>query len=219
MDNPDAHVILGDQLSAEPIAAAMRQSDEAFVDTVNWMLSALLLADEHGVTQANVEEMAAIQPNPSFAPLLGATPGIGERLGLRETWAREMIAAVGNFGEIYDRNLGENYPYKLERGLNNLWSHGGVLYAPILDEARLNMGADLQQPGRPRCIQGVSGNNNGRAPAAPQTTEDPAAGRTAGPVCRPHPYNGAKRTGQSVRAWPAGLISWAVRLAGPILSR
>lgn len=133
IDNPDAHVILNDQLSSEPIAAAMRQGDEAFVDTVNWMLAALLLAEEHGVTQANVADMAANPPNPSVARLLGVTPGIGERLGLRETWAREMIAAMGNFAEIYDRNLGAGSPYKLDRGLNNLWSHGGVLYSPILD--------------------------------------------------------------------------------------
>ncbi|GAA6165488.1 amino acid ABC transporter substrate-binding protein [Pelagimonas sp. KU-00592-HH] len=133
IDNPDAHIILNDQLSSEPIAAAMRQGDEGFVDTVNWMLASLLLAEEHGVTQANVEEMAANPPNPTVARLLGATPGIGERLGLRETWVREMIAATGNFAEIYDRNLGANSPYKLDRGLNNLWSHGGVLYAPILD--------------------------------------------------------------------------------------
>lgn len=133
IDNPDAHIILNDQLSSEPIAAAMRQGDEDFVDVANWMLAALLLAEEHGVTKANVEEMAANPPNPTVARLLGSTPGIGERLGLRETWAREMIAAVGNFSEIYDRNLGEGSPYKLERGLNNLWSHGGVLYAPILD--------------------------------------------------------------------------------------
>ncbi len=133
IENPESHVILDDQLSSEPIAAAMRQGDEEFVDVTNWMLAALLLAEEHNVTQANVDEMAANPPNPTVARLLGATPGIGERLGLRETWAREMIAAVGNFAEIYDRNLGANSPYKLDRGLNNLWSHGGVLYAPILD--------------------------------------------------------------------------------------
>lgn len=133
IENPESHKILNDQLSSEPIAAAMRQGDEDFVDVVNWMLAALLLAEEHRVTKANVEEMAATPPNPTVARLLGVTPGIGERLGLRETWAREMIAATGNFAEIYDRNLGKDSPYKLDRGLNNLWSHGGVLYAPILD--------------------------------------------------------------------------------------
>ncbi|MEM7562544.1 MAG: transporter substrate-binding domain-containing protein, partial [Pseudomonadota bacterium] len=133
IDNPSAHVILNDKLSSEPIAAAMRQGDEDFVDLVNWMLASLLLAEEHGVTQSNVAEMANNPPNPTVGRLLGSSPGIGERLGLRDTWAREMIAAVGNFAEIYDRNLGSNSPYKLDRGLNNLWSHGGVLYAPILD--------------------------------------------------------------------------------------
>ncbi|MEO0429522.1 MAG: amino acid ABC transporter substrate-binding protein [Pseudomonadota bacterium] len=133
IDNPDAHIILNDQLSSEPISAAMRQGDEDFVDLANWMIASLLVAEEEGVTQANVEEMAANPPNPRVARLLGAEPGMGERLGLRDTWAREMIAAVGNFAEIYDRNLGKDSPYKLDRGLNNLWSHGGVLYAPILD--------------------------------------------------------------------------------------
>lgn len=133
LDNPDAHVILNDQLSSEPISAAMRQGDDGFVDTVNWMIAALLIAEEEGITSANVEEMAANPPNPRVARLLGAEPGMGERLGMRDTWAKEMIAAVGNFAEIYDRNLGKDSPYGLERGLNSLWSHGGVLYAPILD--------------------------------------------------------------------------------------
>ena len=133
IDNPDAHVILSDQLSSEPISAAMRQGDEEFVDVVNWMLAAMLIAEEEGITSGNVEEMAANPPNPRVARLLGSEPGMGERLGLRDTWAREMIAAVGNFAEVYDRNLGSNSPYNLDRGLNNLWSHGGVLYAPILD--------------------------------------------------------------------------------------
>jgi len=133
IDDPEAHVILSDQLSSEPISAAMRQGDEGFVDTVNWMLAALLIAEEEGITSANVDEMAANPANPRVARLLGVEPGMGERLGMRDTWAREMIAAVGNFGEIYDRNLGKDSPYKLDRGLNNLWSHGGVLYAPILD--------------------------------------------------------------------------------------
>ena len=133
IDNPEKHVILSDQLSSEPIAAAMRQGDEGFVDMTNWTIAALLLAEEHGVTSANVEEMAKNPTNPTVGRLLGVTPGIGERLGLRDEWAREMIAAMGNFAEIYDRNLGKDSPYNLDRGLNNLWSHGGVLYAPILD--------------------------------------------------------------------------------------
>ena len=132
-EDADSHVILEDKLSAEPIAAAMRQGDEDWVDIVNWMLAALIKAEELGVTSSNVDEMTANPPNPTVARLLGVDAGMGERLGLRDTWAREMITAMGNFAEIYDRNLGEGSPYKLERGLNNLWSNGGVLYTPILD--------------------------------------------------------------------------------------
>ena len=132
-EDADAHVILSDKLSAEPIAAAMRQGDEDWVDIVNWMLAALIKAEELGVTSSNVDEMVANPPNPTVARLLGVDAGMGERLGLRDTWAREMIAEMGNFAEIYDRNLGEGSPYKLARGLNNLWSNGGVLYTPILD--------------------------------------------------------------------------------------
>ncbi len=126
-------MILEDKLSSEPISAAMRQGDDEWVDIVNWMLAALIKAEELGVTSANVDEMAASPPNPTVARLLGVDAGMGQRLGLRDTWAREMIAAMGNFGEIYERNLGQGSPYKLDRGLNNLWSHGGVLYSPILD--------------------------------------------------------------------------------------
>ncbi|MGX9417755.1 amino acid ABC transporter substrate-binding protein [Vibrio sp. WJH972] len=133
IDNPDQHIILNDQLSSEPIAAAMRQGDEEFVDTMNWVIASLLLAEEHGVTKANVEEMYKKPSNPTVARLLGKSPGIGERLGLRETWAKDVISAVGNFSEIYERNLGAESPYNLDRGMNNLWSHGGVLYSPILD--------------------------------------------------------------------------------------
>ena len=132
-DDADAHVILSDKLSAEPIAAAMRQGDEDWVDIVNWMLAALMKAEELGVTSANADEMAANPPNPTVARLLGTNPGIGERLGMRDSWALEMIRTMGNMEEIYHRNLGDGSPYKLERGLNNLWSNGGVLYTPILD--------------------------------------------------------------------------------------
>ena len=132
-EDADTHMILEDKLSAEPISAAMRQGDDEWVDIVNWMLAALLKAEEEGVTSANVADMVANPPNPTVARLLGVNPGMGERLGLRETWAREMIAEMGNFAEIYDRNLGDGSPYKLDRGLNNLWSNGGVLYTPILD--------------------------------------------------------------------------------------
>jgi general L-amino acid transport system substrate-binding protein len=133
IDDPEAHVILQDQLSTDPISAAMRQGDEQFVDVVNYVIAALIKAEELGITQANVDDLAADPPSPTVARLLGAEPGMGARLGLGDTWARDMIREIGNFQEVYDRNLGANSPYKLERGLNALWSDGGVLYTPIFD--------------------------------------------------------------------------------------
>ncbi|MEM6617222.1 MAG: transporter substrate-binding domain-containing protein [Pseudomonadota bacterium] len=133
IEDGDAHVILSDQLSTDPIAAAMRQGDDDFVDIVNYLIAALIKAEEVGITQANVEDMAANPPNGTVARLLGSDPGMGSRLGLRDTWAKDVIAHIGNFGEVYDRNLGANSPYKLDRGLNALWKDGGVLYTPIID--------------------------------------------------------------------------------------
>ncbi|MEM6940823.1 MAG: transporter substrate-binding domain-containing protein [Pseudomonadota bacterium] len=132
-DNADAHVILTDRMSTDPISAAMRQGDDEFVDLVNFVIAAFIKAEELGITQANVDELAANPPTPTVARLLGAEPGLGARIGLEDDWAQNMIKEFGNFAEIYDRNLGANSPYKLARGLNALWSDGGVLYTPIFD--------------------------------------------------------------------------------------
>ena len=131
--NPDDFVILDEVLALEPEGIAARQGDDNFIDVINWMVSALLMAEEHGITQANVDEMRANPPSSSIGRLLGATPGIGDRLGLSNDWAYNMIKAVGNYGEIYDRTVGEGSPYKLPRGLNNLWSKGGLHYTLVLD--------------------------------------------------------------------------------------
>ena len=131
--NPDDFVILDEVLALEPEGIAARQGDDNFIDVINWMVSALLMAEEHGITQANVDEMRANPPSSSIGRLLGATPGIGDRLGLSNDWAYNVIKAVGNYGEIYDRTIGEGSPYKLPRGLNNLWSKGGLHYTLVLD--------------------------------------------------------------------------------------
>ena len=132
-DNPDSHVILSDRLSTDPISAAMRQGDDEFVDLVNYVIAAFIKAEELGITSENVDEMAENPPTPTVARLLGTEPGMGERIGLDDLWARNMIREFGNFAEIYDRNLGADSPYNLDRGLNALWSDGGVLYTPIFD--------------------------------------------------------------------------------------
>lgn len=132
-ENPDDHVILSDVLSLEPIAAAMRQGDDAWVDLVNWVIGALLLAEENGVNSANVEQLKANPPNDTVAKLLGVTPGIGERLNLSDDWVFNVVKEVGNTEEIYKRNIGADSRYKLPRGLNAPWQKGGVFFPPLLD--------------------------------------------------------------------------------------
>lgn len=131
--NPDDFVILDEVLALEPEAIAARQGDDNFVDVVNWMVHALLMAEINGITRDNVDEVRANPPSASVGKLLGATPGMGERLGLPDDWAYKVIKAVGNYGEIYDRTVGDGSPYKLPRGKNNLWTKGGLLYPLVLD--------------------------------------------------------------------------------------
>ena len=129
----ESHVILPDVMSLEPQSAAMRQGDDNWVDVVNWTFSALLMAEENGITSANVDEAKANPDTPAIGKLLGATPGVGTPLGLSDDWAYNVIKHVGNFNEIYERSLGNDSPYKLDRGANSLWKDGGLLYPLSLD--------------------------------------------------------------------------------------
>ena len=131
--NPDDFVILDAVLALEPEGIAAREGDDGFIDVINWMMSALLMAEENGITQANVDDIRANPPSASIERLLGASPGVGERLGLSDDWVYNMIKAVGNYGEIYDRTVGEGSVYKLPRGANHLWREGGLLYPLVLD--------------------------------------------------------------------------------------
>lgn len=132
-DDPSAHVILPDVMALEPEVAIMRQGDDQWVDLVNWVFSALWFAEQEGITQANVDEMKANPPTSEVGKLLGATPGQGGPLGLSDDWAYNVIKTVGNYGEIFERNLGEGSVYKMPRDINNLWNNGGVLYPMVFD--------------------------------------------------------------------------------------
>jgi general L-amino acid transport system substrate-binding protein len=126
--NPDDHVILTERISKEPLAPVVRHGDEEWHDIVDWTIYALIEAEEKGIGQKNVDEMAKSE-SPDIKRILGATPGMGKSLGLDEKWAYNAVKAVGNYGEIFDRHLGLNTPLKLERGYNNLWTKGGLIYA------------------------------------------------------------------------------------------
>lgn len=130
MANPDDWVLLPEVISKEPTGPVVRQDDPRFRDIVYWTLATLIAAEELGITQANVRQMASSSTNPEIQRILGATGDFGPMLGLTKDWAVNVIAATGNYGEIYNRNLGDGSPIKLARGLNRLWSDGGLLYAP-----------------------------------------------------------------------------------------
>ncbi|MBZ8132444.1 amino acid ABC transporter substrate-binding protein [Afifella sp. IM 167] len=127
--NPDDHIILPEIISKEPLGPAVRQGDDQWFSVVKWTLFALINAEELGVTQANVDEMKT-SDNPAVKRLLGTEGSFGESIGLGADWAANAIKAVGNYGEMYDRNVGPDTELGIDRGLNKLWSDGGIQYAP-----------------------------------------------------------------------------------------
>jgi general L-amino acid transport system substrate-binding protein len=126
--NPDDYVILPERISKEPLAPVVRHGDDQWHDIVDWVVYALMEAEEKGISEQNVDDMLK-SDDPTIKRMLGVTPGMGKALGLDEKWAYTALKAVGNYGEIFERNLGMGGPLKLERGLNNLWTKGGLIYA------------------------------------------------------------------------------------------
>ena len=130
---PEDNVILPDTFAAGPTAMVVRENDDKWLDVVNLTLAVLLTAEQDGITQANVDQMKANPPSPAIAKMLGATPGFGTRAGLSDDFAYNIIKQVGNYSEMWERDLGQGSPYKLERGKSALWQNGGVLWPIILD--------------------------------------------------------------------------------------
>jgi general L-amino acid transport system substrate-binding protein len=125
--NPDDYVLLPEIISKEPLAPVVRHGDDQWYDVCNWTVMALLEAEELGITSKNVDEMTKSK-DPKVMRFLGVTPGLGKDLGLDDKWAYNIIKQVGNYAEIFDRNVGPNTPLGLERGLNALWNQGGIQY-------------------------------------------------------------------------------------------
>jgi general L-amino acid transport system substrate-binding protein len=127
--NPEEHLILPDLISKEPLSPVVRHGDNAWGDIVRWTLYALITAEEKSITKANV--MSQVKSlDPEVQRLLGGTGTLGTDMGLKNDWAVKAIAETGNYGEIFNRNVGKESALKLERGLNSLWSQGGILYSP-----------------------------------------------------------------------------------------
>jgi general L-amino acid transport system substrate-binding protein len=128
--NPDEHVVLPEIISKEPLGPVVRQGDDAWFNVVKWTYFALLNAEELGVTSKNVDEMKASSTNPEVIRLVGKEGDFGTGIGLTNDWAVQIIKGTGNYGEIFDRNVGEATPLKIARGKNALWTQGGLQYAP-----------------------------------------------------------------------------------------
>ena len=128
---PDAYDILPGLISKEPLAPLVRQGDDAFYEVVRWTIFAMVEAEERGLTSRNIDK-AKNDADPDTQRFLGLIPGNGAALGLAEDWAYNVIKLVGNYGEMFDRNVGRHSAVRLERGLNRLWRDGGLMYAPRL---------------------------------------------------------------------------------------
>jgi len=116
-------------ISKEPLGPVVRQGDDQWFNIVRWTLRALINAEEMGINKANAASKASSSEDPAVKRLLGAEGKFGEEIGLSNDWALNAIKAVGNYGESYELNVGPNTPLKLDRGVNALWSNGGILYA------------------------------------------------------------------------------------------
>ena len=130
LKNPDENVVLPEIISKEPLGPVVRQGDDAWFNVVKWTYYALLNAEEAGVTSANVADMMANSTDPGVRRLLGVEGDYGKAIGLENGWAANAIKAVGNYGEIFDRNVGPDTNLKIGRGINALWNKGGIQYAP-----------------------------------------------------------------------------------------
>jgi general L-amino acid transport system substrate-binding protein len=126
---PDDYEILPDIISKEPLAPAVRHGDNQWKDIVNYSVLAMIEAEELGIQSKNVDEMLK-STSPAVQRFLGVAAGNGKALGLDEKWAYNIIKQVGNYAEVFERNVGKNTPLKLERGLNALWKNGGLMYSP-----------------------------------------------------------------------------------------
>jgi general L-amino acid transport system substrate-binding protein len=127
--NAADYVVLPTTISKEPLGPFTRNGDEVWTDVIAWLHYGLIEAEELGVTQANADDMAKSSASPSIQRLLGTSGDLGSRLGLDNKWLLQAIKAGGNYGEIFERNVGQASPLKLARGLNALWSKGGLMYA------------------------------------------------------------------------------------------
>jgi general L-amino acid transport system substrate-binding protein len=129
LKDPAAHIVLPEIISKEPLGPVVRQGDDAWFNLVRWSFNAMVAAEEAGITSKNADEMLK-STNPEVKRILGVEGTMGANLGVNADFAYQIIKQVGNYGEVFERNVGINTPLKIERGLNALWNKGGLQYSP-----------------------------------------------------------------------------------------
>jgi len=130
LKEPDKAIVLPEVISKEPLGPSVRQGDEDWIKIVRWSLNAMIEAEDLGLTSANIDEKKA-SADPAVKRFIGAEEGVGgQGLKLSNDWAYQIVKQVGNYGESFERNVGKDSPLKIARGLNALWSKGGIMYAP-----------------------------------------------------------------------------------------
>ncbi len=129
MADGSAHMVLPEVISKEPLGPVVRHGDDQWFDIVKWTMFGLLEAEEYGIDSGNAADLKANSTNPSVRRLLGVEGDMGEKLGIGNDWLYNVVTQVGNYGETYERHVGADTPLELERGVNNLWSQGGLMYA------------------------------------------------------------------------------------------
>ncbi len=127
--DPEKYIILPEIISKEPLAPAVRHGDDEWYDIVKWTIFALINAEELGISSKNIDTFKRSK-DPKIKRFLGNTPGVGQNIGLDDKWVYNIISKVGNYGEIFERNVGKETPLKLERAQNALWTNGGLMYSP-----------------------------------------------------------------------------------------
>lgn len=128
LEKPDDYVVLPEIISKEPLGPYVRQGDDRWLNVVKWSLHAMVGAEELGLTSANVDEQLK-STNPNIQRMLGVTEGAGKNMGIDEKWAYNIVKQVGNYGESFERNVGQGSPLQIQRGLNAQWTNGGLMYA------------------------------------------------------------------------------------------
>ncbi len=130
LKNPKAHMVLPEIISKEPLGPVVRQGDDVWFNIVKWSFNAMVAAEEAGITSKNVDKLKKTSTNPTIKRILGTEGKMGANLGLSKDWAYNIIKQVGNYGEVFERNVGKNTPLRIERGINALWTNGGLQYSP-----------------------------------------------------------------------------------------